>query len=182
MRFFCRAWCAGVLIASALIMGAVGCGGRKAAEAKVETGSESGRLATVQISPAPGDVYIPRSTTFQIAWSAENPPPAQFEAVLMRYKEARGEEDLSVEAQRTEVSHVTENGFVWSIRRTDNFDLDKGGVYYLRLTAPGESVERAFIVSRDRSRDSPANAASDAAPAATDNNHSGAFTHVISAR
>lgn len=153
-----------------------GCGGSKDPEATVDTGTGgNGVLRTVQISPPPGEVFIPRGTTFQISWTPENPPPPQFEAVLMRYKEADGDTDQSIEPQRTIVTRVSENVFIWNIERADNFDLDRGGVYFLRLNAPGEVIERTYIVSSER-------AAVVKKPEARRGEESGEYYHTISVR
>lgn len=143
---------AALAFAAFLIAGVTtGCGGSKDPEAIVDTGTGgNGVLRTVQISPPPGEVFISRGTTFQISWTPENPPPPHFEAVLMRYREATDEEDQAIEPQRTVVVRASENAFVWNIERADNFDLDRGGVYFLRLSAPGEVIERTYIVSGER--------------------------------
>lgn len=116
----------------------------------VNTGSGSGSLSGVIISPATGSVFIAKTTAFFLSWNGATPPPAQFTVGLRRFQEARGGEDKSDTEQ---VVTVTRQGNTnsWQVKRRDNFNLDTGGVYYLELTAPGESTVRAaYIVSSDR--------------------------------
>jgi hypothetical protein len=71
---------------------------------------------------------------------------------LKRYQEPIGGESLSVSNQRIDVSKSADTLYGWNIRRRDNFDMDRGGVYFLELSADGGQLSRrAFIVSRNRS-------------------------------
>lgn len=116
----------------------------------IDTGSATGRLSDVQISPAPGALFIPRGTAFQIAWSAAAPPPPQVTVRLWRYQEARGGEPRLVGKKPLDPPARQGNAFVWNIKRRDSFDLDQGGVYFLELDAGGEKIRAACIVSNDR--------------------------------
>lgn len=127
-------------------------GRNRAASARAETvrPGTSGRLDGVSVSPTPGSVFIPKGTTFQVSWQGPTPPPSEFAVALRRYKEPRGSDIGSDEEQRITVTQQG-SGFVWNVKRRDNFDMDVNGVYYLEVTAPGENpVRAAYIVSGDR--------------------------------
>ncbi len=116
--------------------------------ATINTGTGSGQLASVQVSPTPGGVYIPRSSIFQLTWPTGTTPPPSFSVTLWRYKEARGISGRAVEEQPIADPTRTGSSFVWTIRRRDSQELDPGGVYFLELRAPGETdVRAAFIIS-----------------------------------
>ena len=126
-------------------MHSTGCGGGGKKEATAETGTQAGSVTTVEISPSPGTVFIGRSTTFQLAWTHNAPPPT-FTAVLVRYKD----EDGSGSEQRTTLTRQGDS-FVWNLNRDGNYDLESPGVYYVELTSGAETYRAAYIVSRDRS-------------------------------
>jgi hypothetical protein len=142
-----------------LALGAValpGCGGGGGTRTEVDTGSPAGDLRAVQISPAPGSVYISKETTFRLSWPQRN-APATFTVELMRYREARGGEERSVEGQRTRLDRQGD-AFVWDLKRTDNFTLDDDGVYFLRLRSGPDEVQAAYIVAGGRALAAPTRA------------------------
>jgi hypothetical protein len=117
----------------------------------VNTGTASGQLSSVQLTPTPGAVFLPRASSFQLTWPAGTTPPPSFEVRLWRYKEARGLAGRSVEEQALADPTRTGSTFVWNIRRRDGVDLDAGGVYFLELRAPGQTeVRAAYIVSAEQ--------------------------------
>lgn len=125
-------------------------GNRSVAPTRAETikPGSSGSLGGLTITPSPGSVFISKQATFQVAWLGTNPPPPEFTVALRRFKEPRGTDNGSDEEQKITVTQGT--GFVWNIKRRDNFDLDRSGVYYLEVTAPGENpIRAAYIVSSD---------------------------------
>lgn len=116
----------------------------------INAGTSSGSLTGVQLSPAPGSVYIPKASSFQISWPTGSQPPPTFEVRLWRYKEARNALAREVTEQTLADPIRSGNNFVWTLRRRDGADLDPGGVYYLELRAPGETdVRAAYIVSAE---------------------------------
>lgn len=111
----------------------------------------NGRLQAVRIGPAPGAVFVSRSSTFQIEWPSNDPPPAEFTVELNRYQEPRGAAPRVITPQPVTVTRQG-GSYLWNIRRRDNFELDGGGVYFLRLQSPGgQQVLATFIASNDRS-------------------------------
>lgn len=165
-----------IAAAAAALLFVSGCGGGRSSDTStVETGvgQNGGSLRTVQITPVPGTAFISRGTTFRLAWTPENPPPPTFEAALIRYKEARGEEPRTLETQRTQLDRQGDS-FVWELQRTDDFDLDASGVYYLQLrSSGGDEVLATYLVSSDRSTGT-------AVPAAeTRPGITGALTHTV---
>ena len=104
----------------------------------------NGSLSGIQIFPAPGSVNIPRNQTFRISWSGNQQPPAQLGLDIVRYKEPRGDQPLDV---ATQAQTIKDNGnFTYDLKRRDNFLLDSEGVYYLEITAPGETTYRAAYI------------------------------------
>ncbi|MEI6431898.1 MAG: hypothetical protein WCP07_06930 [bacterium] len=104
----------------------------------------NGSLAGLQIFPPPGEVSIPRNTTFRISWSGSNQPPPRLGIEIVRYKEARGNEPKEIKAQAQDIKN---NGnFTFDVKRRDNFLLDKDGVYFLEISAPGENTIRAAYI------------------------------------
>ncbi len=147
-------FCAGLLL-----IHSTGCGGGGKKEATAETGTQAGSVTTVEISPAPGTVFIGRSTVFQLAWTRNAPPPT-FTAVLVRYKDADG----SGSDQRTTLTRQGES-YVWTLKRDGDYDLEAPGTYYVELTDGAEYYRAAYIVSRDRSV--PITKTADPVPSAT---------------
>lgn len=117
----------------------------------INTGTGSGQLGSVQISPTTGTVYLPRASTFQITWPEGTTPPPSFEVRLWRYKEARSGASRSVEEQALSDPARVGSSYTWTFRRRDSVELDGGGVYYLELRAPGQTdVRAAYIVSLEQ--------------------------------
>ena len=138
--------------------GGGGGGGETTNFTNIKTG-QNGSLANVQIGPTAGSTYISRATIFQVSWPDATPPPSEFGIALRRYKEARGGESKSVEAQAIDVNRQS-NSFSWNVSRR-GLDLDSEGVYFLELNSPGSSNGRAaFIVDNKRSRFTPSPAPS----------------------
>jgi hypothetical protein len=143
----------GLALAPTALSALAGCGGGsddRVDDADFTETGFNGRLTPVRITPWPGAVFVPASSAFQIAWTAENPPPPQFSVKLQRYKEARGDAGRAIEEQRITVPR--QNDFTWQVRRTDGFELDRGGVYFLELRTPdNQEALAAYIISSDRS-------------------------------
>jgi hypothetical protein len=114
--------------------------GRTAASSRYINTGGNGHLDGLQISPAPGSVFIPRNQTFRISWAQGTQPPPQLGVEIMRYNEDSG----NGSAQRQDITD--RGGFVYDVTRKDHFDLDSGGVYYLEITAPGEQTIRAAYI------------------------------------
>jgi hypothetical protein len=118
--------------------------GRTAATSRFINTGGNGSLNGIQISPAPGSVYIPRGQTFQISWAPGSQPPAQLGIEIMRYNEDSG----TGSAQNQDIKD--QGGFVYNVARRDQFPLDQGGAYYLEITAPGEQTLRfAYIIDTE---------------------------------
>ena len=166
--------------ATLFVVSSSGCGGGKKKEATADTGTQSGSLTTVQITPAPGTAYVSRSTTFRLAWTSSNPPPPSFTAALVRYKESGGSSSTD-----TQASTLTRQGdsFTWDLKRADNFDLEAPGVYYVELNSGPEQVRATYIVATDRSvpiaSPAPASRAVQAEPSTT-NGEGDALVHEVS--
>jgi hypothetical protein len=115
--------------------------GRTAATSRYINTGGSGNLDGIQVSPAPGSVFIPRSQTFRISWGSGSQPPAQLGIEIMRYNEDSG----NGSSQKQDIQD--RGGFVYDVTRQNHFDLDQAGVYYLEITAPGEQTLRyTYIV------------------------------------
>jgi len=113
--------------------------GRTVPSRFINTGG-NGSLSGIQISPAPGSVFIPRSQTFQISWASGTQPPPQLGIEIMRYNQGDG-------TSSSQVQDIQSQGnFVYNVTRRDHFDLDQAGVYYLEITAPGEQTIRAAYI------------------------------------
>ena len=158
------------------LLGINGCGGGGKKEATADTGTQNGSLSTVQITPAPGSVFISRSTTFRLSWTAQNPPPPTFTAALIRYKESDGSSSSSAQS-----SNLNRQGdsFTWDLKRSDNFDLESPSVYYVELTSGPEQVRAVYVVSSDRSVSIASAPAADTSRAA-DTNGGDALVHSVS--
>lgn len=113
----------------------------------VSTGSGGGSLANAVLEPAPGTVYIPKSTDFVLRWPNGATPPANFDVQLRRYKEQRGTDEGGDSEQRIEIDRLGSDN-AWRIRRRDDFDLDGAGVYYLEITSGSDQTRAAYIVDR----------------------------------
>ena len=59
----------------------------------------NGSLNGFEISPPPGTVSIPRSTTWRVRWTGNQEPPAQLDIRIYRYKEARGDAGQDINTQ-----------------------------------------------------------------------------------
>jgi hypothetical protein len=104
----------------------------------------------------------------------------------VRYKEASDEDpeddidaESSITEQRTQVVRQGTSN-IWEVSRTDDFDLDQGGVYYLQLNSGPIEVLAAYIVRNDgRSTVSPTPATENAV---RDAGSQGANRHLIVTR
>ncbi len=92
---------------------------------------------------AVGAVNIPVATPFVLDFGAETNAPPRFTVRLRRYKERRGTDDPSANEQNVDVSHDAGTG-VWTVRRSDNFPLERGAVYILEVVTDGES-QRNYV-------------------------------------
>jgi len=119
--------------------------------AVTEKPATNGNLPALRILPAPGSTFIPKTTTFQLRWDQGTPPPAEFTVQLRRYKEKRGTDNGGDSEQRITLNRQgTGNTYVYNLERTDNFNLDGNGVYYIEVSAPGQNTVRAaYTVSDD---------------------------------
>jgi hypothetical protein len=120
-----------------------------ATRAETENPNTGGNLSGLQILPAAGSTFIAKGTAFQLVWNQGIAPPSQFSVALRRFKEARGDAGKTDEEQRIDVDRVGDT-FTWNVKRRDNFNMDVSGVYYVEVTAPGETPFRAaYIISSD---------------------------------
>ncbi len=119
--------------------------------AATENPGTTGNLGGLRILPAPGATFIPKTTVFQLRWDQGTPPPAEFTVQLRRYKERRGSDNGGDSEQRVTLNRQgNTEPYVYNLRRTDNFNLDGNGVYYIEVTAPGQdTVRAAYTVSDD---------------------------------
>ena len=131
------------------LLGLSGCGGggeREVDNPTVQTGG-TGLVSAVSLFPEPGATFISRDQDVELSWPDGN-PPAAFTVTLHRFLEPRGGQARETPTQRIEVAPA--GGNRWLVRRTDDFELDRGGVYYLEIASPGQNTERfAFIVDDD---------------------------------
>lgn len=133
-----------------------GCGG--STRHSVDTGT-AGDLYAVRLRPAPGAVGVSPRASFELSWPDDDPPPAQFDVELVRYREGHDseydDEDTSA-SSNAEYSKLTRRGdsFVWDLDIADasgtDTDLAYGGVYFVRLRAGSDEIEAAYIVSDGR--------------------------------
>lgn len=91
-----------------------------------------------------GPVGISTSSVFLLQFPSEASAPAKMTVRLRRYKERRGDEDPSANEQQTEVSHEAGSG-VWTVRRRDNFLLERGATYILEVLAEGDPFQRNYV-------------------------------------
>lgn len=140
------------IFASLAVFLFAGCGG--ATNHSVDTGAD-GDLYAVRLRPAPGAVGVSTRASFELSWTADDPPPAKFDVELVRYREGDDETDDSSNA---EYSKLTRRGdsFVWDLDIADvsgtDTDLEAGGVYFVRLRSGADEIEVAYVVSSGRSR------------------------------
>ncbi len=131
-------------LGSLALTGCGGGGGGSHGSSDISTGA-MGRLQDVQIGPRTGSAFISPAATFQLSWSAAAPPPATFGVLLHRYQEPRGGESKDTGTQNVTVSQQGA-GFVYNVARSDGFQLDTGGVYFLDLhSGAGDTQQAAFI-------------------------------------
>ncbi len=105
------------------------------------TGSLS-NLTLRYIGDTVGPVGIPIGTSFVLQFPSEASAPARMSVNLRRYKERRGDDGTSGDEQRVELLHDAGSN-VWTVRRRDNFPLERGATYILEVFADGER-ERDF--------------------------------------
>ncbi len=154
-----------------------GCGG--ATNHSVDTGTD-GDLYAVRLRPAPGTVGVSTRASFELSWTADDPPPAKFDVELVRYREGDDETSGSSDA---EYSKLTRRGdsFVWDLDVADasgtDTDLEVGGVYFVRLQSGADEIEVVYVVATDRSR-----AAAPAPPGGTPNEPGAVRRHVVTVR
>ncbi|MBC8134446.1 MAG: hypothetical protein H8F28_00990 [Fibrella sp.] len=84
-----------------------------------------------------GPVGIPTTNSFVLQFPSEASAPARMTVRLRRYKEQRGEEGPSGNEQQIELLHDAGSNF-WTIRRRDNFLLERGATYILEILVAGE--------------------------------------------
>lgn len=170
---FRAAWFAAATI---FLFVAGGCGG--ATNHSVDTGAD-GDLFAVRLRPAPGTVGVSPRASFELSWTADDPPPAKFDVELVRYREGDDETDDSSNA---EYSKLTRRGdsFVWDLDIADvsgtDTDLEAGGVYFVRLRSGVDEIEVAYVVASDGSRA----AAPGATPGGTPNEPGAVRRHAVS--
>lgn len=154
----------GIFFASYL----TGCGGDKAQPNQASSGSTSGSLRDVEISPYPGSAFIPKGSTFRLSWSDDAPPPPSFTVALYRYTEecdcdctsssddgtdsctSSGSVDGGSSIQATDLNRVGDS-YSWELTRSDGYDLDEGGPYYIELASGDETIQSTYIVETNRS-------------------------------
>ncbi|MBC7804706.1 MAG: hypothetical protein H7145_01020 [Akkermansiaceae bacterium] len=84
-----------------------------------------------------GPVGIAPTSSFVLQFPSESAAPARMTVRLRRYKERRGEEGPSGNEQEIELLHDAGSN-VWTIRRRDNFPLERGATYILEFLVDGE--------------------------------------------
>ncbi|MBC8140247.1 MAG: hypothetical protein H7Y38_02260 [Armatimonadetes bacterium] len=102
-----------------------------------------GNLTVRYSGDATGAVNIPVATPFVLDFGAETNAPARFTVRLRRYKERRGTEEPSANEQNVDVSHDAGTG-QWTVRRSDNFLLERGATYILEVVTDGET-QRNYV-------------------------------------
>jgi hypothetical protein len=116
--------------------------------AVVNTGTGGGSLSGLQISPAPGSVFIPRNTVFRLAWLDNTTPPDRFEVRLFRYQEETEDTVRQIDAQATTLRRVGDS-YIWDFHRADDRLLHRGAVYFVSVTAGDNEVRATYIASND---------------------------------
>ena len=170
---------AGVTLALGLLL--VGCGGGDNGKTTntVDTGSNEGTLANLEISPSPGNVFIAKNTTFQITWADGTTPPPTFSVTLQRYKET--DSGTTISAQKTNLDREG-NAYVWDLSRSDSTTLDSPGVYYVEIDSGTEQYLASYIVSGERGEAVAATAAAKTRAAAETTTGESALVHVVTVR
>lgn len=90
-----------------------------------------------------GPVGISTSSVFLLRFPSEASAPAQMTVRLRRYKERRGDESPSANEQQVEFTHDAGTN-VWTVRRRDNFLLERGATYILEVSALGDPRQRNY--------------------------------------
>ena len=114
----------------------------------VSTGG-NGVLRDVVVTPRAGSCFISSDTNFTIEWAISTPPPPDVRIELRRYKEQRGSDSRTDEEQKVEAIRIDSRPYAWTVRRKDNFRMDKGGVYYIALRADGQDPYYAAYIIAD---------------------------------
>ena len=167
-------------VAAALLV--AGCGGEHGQTTHtIDSGSNGGSLADLQLFPPPGSAFVPRATAIRLTWANGTTPPPTFTVTLQRYKEPQGSNGVSINAQRTDFNQVN-GGYTWDLVRTNGDLLDASGVYYVEINAGSEQVLATYIVSGDRAEATTATRAAQALGAAEPPAGTGAFVHTVHAR
>jgi len=159
-----------------LVLLLVGCGGNNGHDFNTtQTGTRAGSLADMLISPAPGSAFISRDTAFTLTWSDGTTPPPEFTVSLERYTE----DGDSSSPQKTDLTREGDS-YTWDLSRSNNFELDSPGVYYLDIQSGAEEVFATYIVSGERSESiGKAKAAATRANAADPPSGDSAFVHTV---
>jgi hypothetical protein len=142
-----------------LIVISSGCGGDHGGGSSGNTstatsGTETGTLTTMVLTPSPGTTFIPDSTAFQLSWPSGTMPPPTFNVTLQEFFEPVSDgvdsEAAYVDAQN---STLTREGtsYVWDLTPGDG-GLDDGGVYYVEVDAGVEKVTACYIVDGGRAQ------------------------------
>jgi hypothetical protein len=110
----------------------------------------TGTLAGVQVSPAPGSVFIARDTTFTVEWTGTNTAPPVLGIDIWRYEEQRGDQPRKVSQQDISLG-IPQPGkrYTVRVRNGDGNRLASGGVYFIELRGPGETRDYAYIVTNN---------------------------------
>ncbi len=145
---------------SALFMACLiltGCeGGQGSTKQFVDTGTPSGDLRAVRISPAPGTAFITRRSVFRISWPEGTLLPT-FEVELQRYKEEHNcndEEDVAEDQEQETKGQATRlerqgDAFIWDL--VPEKDLGGGGIYFVHLISGSDEIRAAYVIDDNRS-------------------------------
>ena len=93
---------------------------------------------------ATGTAGVSAATSFVLQFPSEVAAPPRFSVRLRRYKERRGTDEPSANEQKIEVAHDAGTG-LWTVRRRDNFLLERGATYILEINADGEPQPRGYV-------------------------------------
>jgi hypothetical protein len=111
-------------------------------------GASSADLSGLTVQPANAySGYISRGTTFVLSWASASAAPRSTQVNLVRYFEARGDEDRGEFRERIDVNQSGASS--WNVRHRSG-DLAFGAVYYLDVRTALDRRRYAFTTSGGR--------------------------------